>query len=136
MERVLRAFFHWGAFLSAHYTLPKDFTTTHVAAGALLQGRLNWKSYGAVVGLCGGLSAPIVGSFVTVISWLIDPVWHGVSLHAAGTSLFVLTVPLLVFGAHCLDLLDKEERLMHAPQQTEKHGNRDQTAICRQSTPN
>lgn len=64
---------------------------------------------GAVLGLGGGLIAPILGSIITVISWFVDPAWHGISLHGSGTTLFALTLPLLILGAHCLDLLDKEK---------------------------
>jgi hypothetical protein len=69
-----------------------------------------WKSIGAVFGLIAGLAAPILGSFFTVITWFADPAWHGLYLHSAATWLFVVTLPLLLVGAHCLDLLDKEKR--------------------------
>ena len=92
------------------YRLPENFPTLHTAIKELVDGSSSWKSWGAVAGLCAGFSAPVVGSIVTVVSWFRDPVWHGLALHQAGTSLFVLTLPLLVFGAHCLDLLDQDKR--------------------------
>ena len=70
----------------------------------------HWKIIGSLVGVFGGLMSPILGSVVTIVSWFADPAWHGLSLHVAGTSLFVITFPLLAFGAHCLDLLEKEKR--------------------------
>ena len=70
---------------------------------------LSWKSSVAALGLCTGFIAAILGSIVTVISWFRDPVWHHVALHQAGTTLFVLTLPLLLLGAHCLDLIDKDK---------------------------
>ncbi len=76
-----------------HYTLP--------------QGR-TWKSGGAAIGLLAGLSMPILGSMLTMISWFRDPEWHSLHLHHVATSLFVLTIPLLLLGAHCLDLLDHD----------------------------
>lgn len=57
--------------------------------------------------------APIIGSVLTAISWFVDPMWHGFSLHAAATALFVLTFPLLLLGAHCLDLMEKEKERTH-----------------------
>ncbi len=60
-------------------------------------------------GLAGGLIAPIAGSILTIVTWFADPAWHGYSLHYVATALFVLTLPLLLFGAHCLDLLDKQK---------------------------
>ena len=95
------------------YRLPEDFPTLHSALKELLHGASSWKTRGAVIGLCAGFSAPIAGLIVTIISWFKDPVWHGLTLHQAGTSLFVLTLPLLVFGAHCLDLLDKDRQTVN-----------------------
>ena len=68
-----------------------------------------WKVIGSVFGVGGGLMAPIIASVLNIISWFADPAWHGLSLHVAATSLFVLTFPLLLLGAHCLDLLEKEK---------------------------
>ena len=80
------------------------------AVTELISGTWNWKNGTAAFGLGAGFIAPIIGSIVTVISWFKDPVWHHVALHQAGTTLFVLTLPLLVLGAHCLDLLDKDKK--------------------------
>jgi hypothetical protein len=74
------------------------------------QGFSTWKIRGAVFGLLGGLVAPIAGTLFTIVSWFAEPVWHRLSIHLAATSLFVMTIPLLLFGAHCLDLLEKERQ--------------------------
>lgn len=66
-----------------------------------------WKVIGSLFGVGGGLMAPIIASVLNVISWFANPAWHGLSLHVAATALFVMTFPLLLFGAHCLDLLEK-----------------------------
>lgn len=57
--------------------------------------------------------APIIGSVLSVICWFADPAWHGLSLHMVATSLFVVTFPLLLLGAHCLDLLEREKKRTH-----------------------
>ena len=88
-------------------------TTTYKGQGSIS----GWTSYGAAFGLFAGLAAPIAGSIITVISWFSDPAWHGLSLHIAGTSLFVITFPLLLLGAHCLDLLDKKKTSTHTDPQ-------------------
>ena len=93
------------------YTLSEDFPTPFSAVRESLRGSWNWKSRGALVGLCGGLVAPLLALALTVISWFRDPVWHGFPLHTAATTLFVVAFPLLIFGAHCLDLLDKDKKL-------------------------
>jgi len=66
-----------------------------------------WKSCGAAFGLMGGIIAPLLGFALTALAWLIGD-WHGVPLKHTGTILLFLTIPLLIFGAHCLDLIDKE----------------------------
>jgi hypothetical protein len=96
--------------MATTYRLPEDFPTLHSAIKELLGGASSWKSRGALIGLSAGFSAPIIGSLVTIISWFRDPAWHGFALHQAATALFVMALPLLVFGAHCLDLLDKDKR--------------------------
>jgi hypothetical protein len=67
-----------------------------------------WKSGGAVFGLGFGIICPLVGSIFTAIAWLTGPEWHGLHLQRDGTVLLFLTIPLLIFGAHCLDLMDQQ----------------------------
>jgi hypothetical protein len=68
-----------------------------------------WKSRGAAFGLCAGILSPLVGSILTAIAWFTGSHWHGFSIQRYGTVLLFLTIPLLIFGAHCLDLMDKED---------------------------
>jgi hypothetical protein len=68
-----------------------------------------WKSGGAVFGLCLGLVAPCAGAALTVIAWFTGGHWHGFFIGRYGVVLFFLTIPLLIFGAHCLDLMDQED---------------------------
>ena len=68
-----------------------------------------WRSAGAVCGLGCGIIAPLVGSILTAIAWFTGPEWHGLFLQRDGTVLLFLTIPLLFFGSHCLDLVDKQE---------------------------
>ena len=66
------------------------------------------KSTGACVGLVGGVVAPLVGLALTALAWFIGD-WHGFHIGRDGGILLFLTIPLLIFGAHCLDLIDKED---------------------------
>jgi hypothetical protein len=68
-----------------------------------------WRSGGAVCGLFLGIISPILGAILTAIAWFTGPEWHGLSLHRDGTVLFFLTIPLLILGAHCLDLSEGNE---------------------------
>jgi hypothetical protein len=69
-----------------------------------------WQSGGAACGLCFGLIAALIGSVLTAITWFTGPSWDGFALQRDGTVLLFLTIPLLAFGAHCLDLLDQQEK--------------------------
>jgi Ca2+/Na+ antiporter len=74
-----------------------------------------WKSCGAVVGFCGGIIASLLGLVVTAIAWFTGAEWQGVHLQRDGTILLFLTIPLLIFGAHCLDLIDKQDEKASKP---------------------
>jgi len=69
----------------------------------------NRKTCGAVIGLVGGIVAPMLGSVFTVVGWISGPIWHGFAIQRTGTVLLFLTIPLLLFGAHCLDLSERKD---------------------------
>ena len=85
-----------------------ELTPGHVRAALRAHG-WTWKSTGACVGFLGGVIAPLVGLALTVLAWFIGD-WHGFHLGRDGAVLLFLTIPLLIFGGHCLDLLEKDER--------------------------
>ena len=74
-----------------------------------------WRSGGAVCGLCCGIISPVIGLVLTAIAWFTGPVWHGLPLHRGGTVLLFLTIPFLILGAHCLDLVDKQAKEAKKP---------------------
>jgi hypothetical protein len=70
-----------------------------------------WKVMSATFGLAGGFTAAVFGSALTAITWLTGyAAGYGLYLHRTGTLLLVLTMPLLIFGAHCLDLQDSTSK--------------------------
>jgi len=74
-----------------------------------------WQVWTAAIGLSAGFIAPLLGSILAITVWINGPVWHGISLRHASTALFLVAIPLLVLGAHCLDLLDiKIDEARHA----------------------
>jgi hypothetical protein len=61
-------------------------------------------------GLIGGIIAPLVGSLFTALGWVSGPRWHGFAIQRIGAVLLFVTIPLLLFGAHCLDIADRKDR--------------------------
>lgn len=80
---------------------------THEVLECLRSRGWNHNTCGALVGLLGGIVAPLSGSLLTAFAWIVGPTWHGFALRTIGAVLLFLTIPLLLFGAHCLDLSDK-----------------------------
>lgn len=65
---------------------------------------------GAIFGLSGGTICALFGSVLTAVSWFTGAGAAGSYVRTFGTALLVLTIPLLLFGAHCLDLSEKRSR--------------------------
>lgn len=93
------------------YVLPEDELRGGIYQRILL---LMWKNrgtrqtIGAAVGLFGGLLCLLLGLSVWAVVGFVAPAGKlGSLLDVAGTTLFVLPLPLLALGAHCLDLLEK-----------------------------
>ncbi|HKQ75339.1 MAG TPA: hypothetical protein VJ810_16690 [Blastocatellia bacterium] len=74
-------------------------------SGAIKQA----KTVGAVVGLFGGIFATMSGAVFTVASWLVTNDGASQWLSTAGTVLFILTIPLFIFGAFCMDWVEKDK---------------------------
>jgi len=74
-----------------------------------------WTSGGAACGLCLGIISPLLGSILTAIAWFTGPRWHGFFIQRYGTVLLFLTIPFLIFGGHCLDLSDKQDKEARKP---------------------
>lgn len=96
--------------MTSERDLTRPKLTVHGVLNELQIHGWTWKSAGGVLGLFGGIISPLLGSILTAISWLTGPVWHGLSLQRYGTVLLFLTIPLLLFGAHCLDLMEKQDK--------------------------
>jgi hypothetical protein len=62
---------------------------------------------GAIAGLAGGVFAATFGSMFTAISWFVDNEGARQWLSTAGTVLLFMTIPLIIFGACCMDWGEK-----------------------------
>ena len=69
-----------------------------------------WQAAGAASGLGGGIIFAAVGALLSAAAWLRGDEAGGLSAHGAGSLLLLSTIPLLVSGAHCLDLLERRSR--------------------------
>jgi hypothetical protein len=105
-----RPWFFWQEVIELMTTTSSMAKKNLAQRGLIEQLRVHgwtWKSVGAVFGLGFGIICPLVGSILTSIAWLTGADWHGLHLQRDGTVLLFLTIPLLIFGAHCLDLMDQ-----------------------------
>jgi CHASE2 domain-containing sensor protein len=68
-----------------------------------------WRWIGTACGLGGGIACVLLGSLLTAVTWFTGATSYGPFLHKLGTTLLVLTIPLLLFGGHCLDLIEQEK---------------------------
>ena len=67
-----------------------------------------WQSIGAVSGLVGGILSPVIGTLLIAITWFVHSERISTALNDLSIVSFVLIIPLLAFGAHCLDLLERK----------------------------
>jgi hypothetical protein len=101
------------------YVLPEDDMRGEMYRRILLLMGKNWRSWHSVVAavsLFGGLLAIVLGALDWVVVGLFAPAGAlGSLLDVAGTTLFVLPLPLLALGAYCLDLLEKKSPALPLP---------------------
>ena len=95
--------------MSTTYTLPEAETETdlYLKIEALIKKNPRaWRSVFAVLGLAGGVAAPVLGAAADVITWFVHAQSVNSYLHAASIVLCALMLPLLICGALCLDSLE------------------------------
>jgi hypothetical protein len=78
---------------------------------ATRRGGWTWQAVGAVSGLAGGIITATIGALLSACAWMLGAETVGLSLHRAGSILLLSTIPMLVLGACCLDLLEKSGRV-------------------------
>ncbi|MDQ3129903.1 MAG: hypothetical protein M3Q99_03965 [Acidobacteriota bacterium] len=67
-----------------------------------------WQSVGAVFGLGGGILSIIAAIVLPIIASLLMPSDSIPFLKRISSVFLILCLPLLILGAHCLDLLEKK----------------------------
>lgn len=79
------------------------------------RGGLTWQAAGAVSCNVGGVLAGAVGTLLSAVAWALGDESGGLSLHNVGGVLLLSMIPLLILGAHCLDLLDRRVERSRQP---------------------
>ena len=80
-----------------------------------------WQSVCALLGLLGGVVAPLLGAISDVISWFLITSSANSYLHVLSIVLCAFTLPLLILGAICLDSLEaKNARHSHTAEPTSR----------------
>ncbi len=74
-----------------------------------------WQSILAVLGLAGGVIAPVLGATADVVTWFVHAQSVNSYLHVLSIVLCALTLPLLILGAFCLDLLESKTTNLSTP---------------------
>jgi hypothetical protein len=69
--------------------------------------RWTWHATGASCGLAGGILAATLGTLLSASAWALGDETGVLSMHGVGSILLLSTIPLLITGAHCLDLLER-----------------------------
>lgn len=95
--------------IETYVKLIKDMDARPGARSAEQAGleKPDWYALGAIAGLFGGIVAALMGSLLTSIEWFTATGARSSHAHALGTMLLLLTIPLLMCGAHCLDLAER-----------------------------
>lgn len=75
----------------------------------------DWCRLGAIIGLSGGIITTVMGSVLTVITWFTATGVGNSYVRTMGTILLIMTIPLLILGAHCLDLAEKQAEKARKP---------------------
>ena len=70
-------------------------------------GLRTWQAIGAVFGLGGGIIAVVLGSLLSAVALITGDQSGGFGLHGVGAVFLFLTIPLLLLGGHCMDLLER-----------------------------
>lgn len=74
-----------------------------------------WQSVGAAVGLGGGVLSLLLGGLLWVIVRFFAAGRFGAFLNSVELVFFVIILPLLALGVHCLDLLEKRLPILPLP---------------------
>lgn len=83
-------------------------SSRHYGRHKAVSGRRQfWACIGVFVGLVGGTLLPLTGMVMIALAWFIGDMDS--ILNKLGSMLLMTTVPLLIFGGYCLDIVEKKQ---------------------------
>jgi hypothetical protein len=85
----------------------------------VIKNRWTWQSVGATFGISGAMLSILLGLLLWAIVRFLVAGGSAPVLHALEIVFFVLPLPLLALGVHCLDLLEKEPPALPLPAQSQ-----------------
>ncbi len=88
-----------------------------------------WQAICAVFGFVGGIVSALFGVAFTALSWLPIPRNSAAHLHSLGTVVFCLTIPLLIFGGYCFDLLENKSHAHNSSAKSDRNARRDHLLV-------
>jgi hypothetical protein len=104
-----------GRLTNSIYILPEDELGGRFYRRIYLLIKKNRRAcaaIGAAFGLIGGTLSIVLGALLWAIVALLAPVSPRSLLNVLETVSFVMPLPLLALGAHCLDLLEKRPHIL------------------------
>lgn len=71
-----------------------------------------WEAVGGICSFGAGLLAALLGSLLTASGWILEAELHP-WIHAAGTVLLIVAIPLILFAGFCLDWAEQGQKRHH-----------------------
>lgn len=94
-----------------HDEMRRDFFL-HQIYLLIKKNKWKWQSLTALITLCAGLLSPVVGAALNLTVWFVSASHFRTLLYETSMVFYVLALPLLALGAHCLDLLEKKSSIL------------------------
>lgn len=71
--------------------------------------RWSWEAIAAACSFGGGITAALIGSGLTALTWILGAELHP-WLRGVGTALLIATIPLLIFSGYCMDWMESRKK--------------------------
>jgi hypothetical protein len=89
----------------------KDFFLYHIYL-LIKENEWTWQSLVVTITLGIGVLSPVIGTGLNLIVWFIPSNHLRTLLYETSMAFYVITLPLVVLGSHCLDLLEQKSAVL------------------------